>query len=88
MVSLAESLRATRLGRLRGFPHDREPGRAGRGTAAGGLEDGSKLTGTATWGSRKWTWSATIEDGVMRGKRTELRNRNRTYETGTFVLSR
>lgn len=59
-----------------------------KGTAQGSLDDGSELTGTARWRSRRWSWKATIDDGVMSGTHTELRSRGRTYETGTFVVSR
>lgn len=59
-----------------------------KGSAEGSLEDGSEMTGTAAWRSRKWTWSASLEDGVMRGTHTELKSRGKTYETGTFELSR
>ncbi len=59
---------------------------AWQGTAEGRLEDASELTGTASWKSRRWTWRATIEDGVMLGEHTELRSRGRTRDTGTFEL--
>lgn len=59
-----------------------------KGTAEGSLEDGSALTGTASSRSRKWTWDATLEEGVLRGRHREVRSRGRTYETGTFELER
>lgn len=59
-----------------------------RGAAEGSLADGASLTGTATSKSRKWTWSATIEDGVMTGRHKELKSRGRTYDTGTFEIER
>ncbi len=61
-------------------------GNTWRGSAEGDLDDGSEVTGTAAWRSRKWTWSATLEDGVMRGTHTELKSRGRTTETGSFEL--
>lgn len=63
-------------------------GNTWKGSAEGALEDGSRVTGTAKWKSRKWTWSATLEDGVMRGTHTELTSRSKTYRTGTFELRR
>lgn len=59
-----------------------------KGKAEGNLEDGSEVTGTASWKSRDWGWTATIEEGTMRGKHTELKSRGRTYDTGTFELNR
>lgn len=58
------------------------------GSAKGDLEDGSEVTGTASWVPRKWTWTATLEDGVLRGTHTEQKSRGKTYETGTFELRR
>ena len=58
------------------------------GTAEGSLEDGSKLTGTATSGNRNWVFEAGIEDGVMRGTHTEIQKSGKEYNTGSFELKR
>jgi len=58
-----------------------------KGTARGSHEDGSRLSGTATSGSRTWEFEASIEDGVMNGSHTETTG-GRNYQTGTFELNR
>lgn len=60
-----------------------------KGTAKGSLEDGSELTGTASWkrNGRKWVFNATLVDGVLNGEHAEVRN-GKESPSGTFRLSR
>ena len=62
--------------------------RSWQGTAKGSLEDGGKLTGTATSGGREWEFEAKVSEGVMRGSHTELKNGGKRYDTGSFEISR
>jgi hypothetical protein len=58
------------------------------GTAKGGLEDGTEVSGTATDGNRTWVFEGKIEDGVMSGSHRENREGRKPYESGTFEISR
>jgi hypothetical protein len=62
--------------------------RTWQGTAKGSLEDGGKLSGTATSGGREWEFEAKVSEGVMRGSHTELKNGGKRYDTGSFEISR
>ena len=57
------------------------------GQAEGDLSDGGSISGTSGYGSRRWVFSATIEDGVMRGKHTEIIG-DKKEDTGTFEIKR
>ena len=59
-----------------------------KGAAQGSLEEGSKITGTASWKGRNWVFDAMLEDGTLRGTHTEIRKDNSKYETGTFKLAK
>lgn len=60
-----------------------------QGTAEASLEDGSSLTGTASWdrNGRTWVFNGSIEEGVLTGTHAEVRN-GKQSESGTFELSR
>lgn len=60
-----------------------------KGTATGSLEDGSDLTGTASWSRnhRTWVFTAKLVDGVLSGKHAEVRGDKET-PSGTFRLTR
>lgn len=57
------------------------------GEARGNLADGGAIEGTTGSGSRRWVFSATIEDGVMRGTHAEIKG-DKQEDSGTFELKR
>lgn len=57
------------------------------GEAEGDLNDGGSITGTSGYGSRRWVFSATIEEGVMQGTHAEIMG-EKEVDTGTFELKR